>query len=276
MAVYAIGDIQGCFDEFRRLLDKLRFDPGGDRLWLVGDLVNRGPHSLEVIRFVKHLGDSAVMVLGNHDLHLLAVAALEEPLKRRDTFQSALYAHDRDELLNWLRHRPLLHHDAEIGFTLIHAGLPPQWDLAQAKACAVEVEEVLRGPNYRHFLRHMYGDEPALWSESLTGWDRLRFTVNCLTRLRYCDAQGRLELAYSGAPGTQPYGYMPWFTVPKRRSADMKIVFGHWAALGLHLEKGIYALDSGCVWGGALTALRLDKEGERLQVPCRGAQDNYL
>lgn len=270
MAVYALGDLQGCYDELRRLLDTIAFDPGSDRLWLVGDLVNRGPRSLEVLRLVKQLGDSAVAVLGNHDLHLLAVAASEEHMKRRDTFQSVLSAPDRDELLEWLRHRPLLHHDPELGYTLLHAGLPPQWDLATAGACAAEVERALRGSGYRKLFAHMYGDRPQRWSEELQGWDRLRFTINCLTRLRYCDPEGRLALGHNGPPGSQPPPYLPWFQVPGRRSAGLNLVFGHWATLGLHLAPGIHALDSGCVWGGSLTALRLDGSLAHTQVRCRG------
>jgi len=270
MAVYAIGDIQGYFDPLRRLLDALRFDPAVDRVWLVGDLVNRGPSSLEVLRFVKGLGEAATAVLGNHDLHLLAVQHAARPRKRRDTLRQVLDASDRDELLGWLRHRPLLHHDPGLGYTLVHAGLAPQWDLATAQACAREVETALRGPEYARFLEQMYGDQPDRWSDTLAGWDRLRFITNCLTRMRYCDVEGRLDLDAKGSPGAQPAGLVPWFRVPGRRHAGLRVVFGHWSQLGLMLEEEVIALDTGCVWGGALTAARLDGPERRpVSVDCR-------
>lgn len=269
MAVYAIGDIQGCFDELQALLDKIGFDPAHDRLWFTGDLVNRGPKSLETLRFVKSLGDRAVTVLGNHDLHLLAVAyGLKDDTA--EDLDRILAAPDRDELIDWLRHRPLLHHDSELGYTLVHAGLPPSWDLAKAQALAGEVESVLRGPDCRAFLENMYGNEPEQWSDDLTGWDRLRFIVNCFTRMRFCDNDGRLELQEKGPPGSQPAPYRPWFAVPNRASADLKIVFGHWSTLGPCAEPNVFPLDTGCLWGGSLTALRLD--GERITLPCPGAR----
>lgn len=273
MAVYAIGDLQGCYDELQALLKIIDFHPDRDRLWFTGDLVNRGPHSLEVLRFVKGLGDRAITVLGNHDLHLLAVAQGHTKYHRpKDTLRPVLEAADRDELLHWLRHRPLLHHDETLGFTLIHAGLPPQWDLAQAQACAHEVEAVLRTGDYGKYLKKMYGNEPARWSDDLAGWKRLRFITNCFTRLRYCDAEGNLALEAKGAPGSQPPGYLPWFRVPHRASAGLRIVFGHWSTLGPCSDVGIYALDTGCLWGGALTALRLDGNKERVSIPCPGAR----
>ncbi|HWP94996.1 MAG TPA: symmetrical bis(5'-nucleosyl)-tetraphosphatase [Gammaproteobacteria bacterium] len=272
MAVYAIGDIQGCHDELRALLARLDFDPQRDRLWFTGDLVNRGPHSLAVLRFVKALGERAVTVLGNHDLHLLAVAAGARPLKARDTFGDVLAAPDREPLLEWLRHRPLLHHDESLGWTLVHAGLPPQWDLAQARACAAELEAVLRGPHWREFLHEMYGNEPDRWSDTLTGKARLRFIVNAFTRLRYCSADGRLDLATKLAPGSQPEGFMPWFEVPGRASAVLRIVFGHWSTLGPVTAPNLLPLDTGCVWGGALTARRLDGDGATVAVACRAYQ----
>lgn len=272
MAVYAVGDIQGCYRELRRLLDVLRFDPSTDRLWLTGDLVNRGPQSLETLRFVRGLGTAAVSVLGNHDLHLLAAATHAEKLKPQDTLDEILNAPDRDELLDWLRRLPLLHHDAQLGYTLIHAGLPPQWDLASAAACAHEVEAQLRSDRYADFFAHMYGNEPTQWSDGLRGWDRLRFITNCLTRLRYCGTDGRIALAHKGAPGTQPPGLLPWFEIRDRRSRDLKLVFGHWSTLGDRSDPGIYALDSGCVWGGKLTALRLDGDPVWTRLPCPGAR----
>lgn len=273
MAVYAIGDIQGCFHELQQLLAHLRFDPAQDRLWFAGDLVNRGPHSLETLRFVRNLGPAALTVLGNHDLHLLAVASQASKFKAKDTLHPILDAPDRDELLDWLRRQPLLHHDAEFGYTLVHAGLPPQWDLTQAQHCAQEIETQLRSEDYADFFTHMYGDEPTLWSDTLTGWDRLRFITNCLTRLRYCDTAGRLALAYKGAPGSQPPHLQPWFEHKQRRSHDLKVLFGHWSTLGERNDAGIYPLDSGCLWGGQLTALRLDSAAAHwIRIPCSGVR----
>lgn len=275
MAIYAVGDVQGCFDELQTLLEKLAFG-SDDTLWFTGDLVNRGQKSLEALRFVKGLGARAVTVLGNHDLHLLAVAQGCEQYRRGDTFEDVLRAPDRDELLHWLRTRPLLHHDAALGFTMVHAGLPPQWDLQQALACAQEVEAALRGAHYAEFLRVMYGNEPQHWSDALSGWDRLRFITNCLTRLRYCDAHGRLALREKGAPGTQPEGYMPWFEAPGRRSANLQIIFGHWSTLGAYPVTNVFPLDGGCVWGGGLLAMRLDgARRERVRLECR-AHQKYL
>jgi len=261
MAVYAIGDIQGCHDPLARLLDRLRFDPAADMLWLVGDLVNRGPHSVEVLRLVHGLGERAVTVLGNHDLTLLAVAAGRVKPKRKDTFHTILDAPDRAELLDWLRRCPLLHHDPALGFTLVHAGLPPQWDLALAQRCAAEVEGTLRGPLCGEFLARMFGGEPRRWRDDLAGYDRLRFIVNALTRMRFCTADGALSFSEKGAPGSQGPGLLPWFAVPGRHGVDLNLVFGHWAALGYYRAPGIYALDSGCVWGNRLTAIRLDEPG---------------
>ena len=261
MAVYATGDVQGCYDPLQRLLDRLRFDPATDTLWLVGDLVNRGPQSVEVLRLVRGLGERAVAVLGNHDLTLLAVAAGQVKPKRKDTFHTLLEAPDHGELLDWLRRRPLLHHDADLGFTMVHAGLPPQWDLALAQRSAAELEATLRGPDCGDFLAHMFGGEPRCWRDDLAGYDRLRFTVNVLTRMRFCTADGTLSFAEKGPPGSQGPGLLPWFAVPGRRNADLNLVFGHWAALGYYRAPGIYALDSGCVWGNRLTAIRLDQPG---------------
>lgn len=261
MAVYAIGDIQGCYEPFQRLLAVLRFDPATDRLWLVGDLVNRGPQSVEVLRWVRDLGERAITVLGNHDLTLLAVAAGHVKPKGKDTFHSVLDAPDSGELLDWLRQRPLLHHDADLGFTMVHAGLPPSWDLALAQRCATEVETVLRGPKYSDFLKHMFGSEPRRWQAKLSGYERLRFIVNALTRMRFCTADGKLSFSEKGAPGSQAADLLPWFAVPQRRSADLNIIFGHWAALDYYRAPGIFALDSGCVWGNRLTAIRLDEPG---------------
>ena len=270
MATYAIGDIQACYDELMQLLEVLRFDPAQDRLWFTGDLVNRGTQSVEVLRFVKSLGDSAVMVLGNHDLHLLAIADGATYLRPKDSFMDVLEAYDRNSLLPWLQQQPLLHHDPRLGYTLIHAGLPPQWDLATAQACAKEAEQMLNSVDAKTFFKEMYGDQPQQWRKDLRGVDRLRFIINCFSRLRYCDAEGRLALKFKGAPGAQPSKLMPWFQVPGRKSANLKILFGHWSTLGRYQGEGVYNLDTGCVWGGTLTALRLD-DGKWFSVSCEGA-----
>ncbi len=266
MATYAIGDIQGCFAEFQELLVLCGFRRREDRLWLVGDLVNRGRQSLETLRYVKSLGSSAVTVLGNHDLHLMAVSEGLEKSREGDTLDAVLAAPDRDELLAWLRSRPLLHH--ENGFVLVHAGLLPQWDIAAASGLATEVEARLRSPNYRKFLSRLYGSKPDHWSEDLKGMDRLRVIVNSMTRLRFCSAEGVMEFKSKGEVKNSPPGYMPWFDVPGRRSADAVIVCGHWSALGLKLDDRLMAIDSGCVWGGKLSAVRLD-DRQLFQVPCR-------
>ena len=270
MAVYAIGDVQGCYNELIELLAQIEFDPDNDRLWFVGDLVNRGPGSLEVLRFVKGLGDSAVSALGNHDLHLLAIAAGTREPGPGDTFDAILAAPDRTELIDWLRRCPLLHHDAALGCTMLHAGLPPQWDLGQAADCAAEVEAVLRSNDHVAFLRDMYGGKPDLWSKDLRGTDRLRFILNCFTRLRFCDAEGRIHLKEKGSPFGRSDGLVPWFDVPGRASKGLRLVFGHWSTLGRYDAPGVHALDSGCVWGGALTALRLDGEPQWISLPCTG------
>ncbi len=257
---YAIGDIQGCHDALQRLLESIHFDPCSDTLWFVGDLVNRGPASLEVLRFVHSLGERAVTVLGNHDLHLLAVAASAESPKKKDTLDDILEAPDREELLDWLRHRPLVH--LENGWLLVHAGLAPQWSARKARKLAGEVEAVLQSADAGEFFRHMYGDQPKRWSGDLRGWDRLRCITNYLTRIRYCLPDGTLDLKAKGPPGTQKPGWLPWYAVPERASRDTPILFGHWATLRLNGEDPVshnaFHLDTGCVWGGELTALRLE------------------
>lgn len=273
MAIYAIGDLQGCLDDLKALLDKIDFREDRDKLWFVGDLVNRGPRSLESLRFVKALGSRAQTVLGNHDLNLLAVAYAGRKPKRKDTLDDILAAPDREELLTWLRHQPLLVHSRKHDFTMVHAGLPPQWTLSEAKQRAREVEAVLQGKDYAHFLKAMYGDRPECWSESLTGLERLRFITNCFTRLRYCTADGRLDLEAKSPPGQQHPGLLPWFDVPGRRTAQEAIVFGHWSTLGEVDTPNVYGIDTGCVWGGTLSALRIGKQGLRMiRVPCAGAQ----
>lgn len=257
MAIYAIGDLQGCLTPLKRLLEKLHYDSTVDRLWLVGDLVNRGPRSLETLRFVRSLGTSLVSVLGNHDLHLLAIAAGASKLRQGDTLQSVLEAPDAADLMDWLRQRPLLHHDSSLGWTMVHAGLPPQWDIARAKACAIEIETELRGASERLF-HSMYGDLPDCWSENLSGPPRQRFILNAFTRMRYVDANGHLDHRCKSSPERAPSGLIPWFRSPARRSANAKIIFGHWSTLGLINEPNLIALDTGCVWGGSLSAVRLD------------------
>jgi bis(5'-nucleosyl)-tetraphosphatase (symmetrical) len=274
MAVYAVGDIQGCFEDFHQALDGVAFDPASDQLWCVGDLVNRGPDSLAVLRYVRELGDSAVCVLGNHDLHLLAIAGGNPKHKDTRSLDAILTAPDRDDLLHWLRHRPLLHRDERVGFTMVHAGLPPQWDINTAVSCAREVEAVLRGPEHKSYFLQMYGNKPALWDPTLSQMERWRFTTNCLTRLRYCTAEGHLCLKEKGPPGSQASGRLPWFEHPHRRSRSERIVFGHWSTLGYQVSANAWGIDSGCLWGGALTLLRLDcAEPEAFHHRCKSWQD---
>ena len=265
MATYAIGDIQGCYAEFQQLLEQIRFDPAQDRLWLVGDLVNRGPDSLQVLRFVKSLGDKAITVLGNHDLHLLAVAEGTAELHRSDTLDEILAAPDRDELLFWLRQQRLLY--AEGDYVLVHAGLLPQWSVKQAANLAHEVENALRGDDYATFLSRMYGNNPHNWDNDLDGYKRLRVIVNAFTRMRICTPQGELEFKFKGEIERIPAGYLPWFEVPERKSRKVTVIFGHWSALGLKVTPNVIALDTGCLWGGPMTAIRLE-DRQLFQVSC--------
>lgn len=271
MASYAIGDIQGCLNELHHLLEHISFDPAEDRLWFVGDLVNRGPDSCGVLRFIMGLGDRAIVVLGNHDLHLLAVAEGHMKYAKHDNLQDVIGAEDSAELLHWLRHLPLIHHDESLGLSMIHAGLPPQWDLATARTCAKEVESVLQGPDYVHFLEHMYGNLPDIWDEGLEGIERLRFITNCFSRLRYCDEHGRMALDEKGPPGSQPVDYRPWFEIEDRRSRNDTIIFGHWSSLGFVDRDNVYGLDTGCLWGDSLTALRLE-DRQTFSINCPGAR----
>ena len=272
MSTYAIGDIQGCYDQLTELLRLIEFKPDRDRLWFVGDLVNRGPKNLEVLRFVKNLGDGAITTLGNHDLHLLAVAYEHRDIHHKnDTFHDIVAASDYRELIDWLRQQPLLHHDETLGYTMVHAGLPPQWNLTRAQQCANEIQQVLRSDMIETFLANMYGNQPARWEETLSGWDRLRFITNSFTRLRFCDAEGTEDFKYNQAIGTQPEHLMPWFQVPGRMNEDLKIIFGHWAALGHYHGDNVFALDSGCVWGGQLTAMKIAEQPEYYQVGCAAA-----
>jgi bis(5'-nucleosyl)-tetraphosphatase (symmetrical) len=265
MATYAIGDVQGSLDELRALLETFRFDRAKDRLWFVGDLVNRGPASLGTLRFVRDLGDRALVVLGNHDLHLLAVAEGCVEARKDDTLDEVIDAPDRDELLDWLRRRPMMHVSGKL--VLVHAGLLPQWDVATAKSLAREVETELRGRKLKRFLEALYGSLPDRWTDDLNGADRLRVIVNAMTRLRFCTEKGVMDFKTKGEIAQAPKGYLPWFDVPGRKSAGSTVVCGHWSALGLRLAPNLLALDSGCVWGGQLSAIRL--EDRRLyQVSC--------
>ncbi len=266
MATYAIGDVQGCFDELQGLLERIGYRKGVDRLWFVGDLVNRGPKSLEVLRFVRDLGEDAVTVLGNHDLHLITQAEGIERLRKDDTLGGVLAAPDRAELVEWLRRRPMMH--VEGPCAMVHAGLLPQWSVRQAARLAAEVEGVLRSAGYCEFLRNLYGGLPDRWSEALEGWDRLRVIVNAMTRMRFCTAEGRMDFNSKGA--TPPQGYRAWFEL--RPAAEQLLVCGHWSALGLKLLPTVALLDSGCVWGGALSALRLEDRA-LYQIRCPGYQD---
>ena len=269
MAVYAIGDVQGCYEELARLLDVLKADPAGDEIWFVGDLVNRGPRSLDVLRLVKSLGRAAVVVLGNHDLHLLAFALAGSARVPDDDLREVLDAPDCAELMDWLRARPLAHYRPDLNTLMVHAGVAPEWDPLQTVKLAREVERVLRGSDCARFLGEMYGDQPDRWSPALAGVERLRFIVNCLTRVRYCHADGRLDFEENGAPGTQPAALVPWFELPGRSAQAVRIVFGHWSSLGLVQQARLLGLDTGCVWGRTLTAVRLDGPARLFSVPCR-------
>jgi bis(5'-nucleosyl)-tetraphosphatase (symmetrical) len=270
MALYAIGDIQGCDAELGSLLKAVHFSVDRDRLWFVGDLVNRGPESLRALRRIRALGDAATVTLGNHDLHLLAVAFGQARLRSDDTLDEILAAHDRDTLLEWLINRPLLHEDHALNLCLLHAGLAPQWDMATARSCAREFERALRRDPKRVF-EQMYGDEPDRWDDGLAGAGRLRFIVNCYTRLRYVDADGRLALRAKGSPKKpQSKSLIPWFEAADAQWRGPRMVFGHWSTLGFVSNSDVVSLDTGCVWGGSLTALQLDTaDAKPVQIGCR-------
>jgi bis(5'-nucleosyl)-tetraphosphatase (symmetrical) len=270
MSVYAIGDLQGCYDPFRQLLDKIAFDPDKDRLWLTGDLVNRGPKSLKTLRFVRSLGDRAVTVLGNHDLHLMAVAnGFGDAGDRRASLARLLDAGDCDELIDWLRKRPLAHFSKELNTLMVHAGVHPRWTVKKTLARASEVEAVLQSDGYAELLPRLYGNSPSRWSGKLSGKKRLRFIVNCLTRMRMIGTDGRLDFAHKGPPDNSRPDLLPWFDVPDARWRGTRIVFGHWSALGLIVKPDLIGIDTGCVWNRELTAVRLNKRPRIVQVECR-------
>jgi bis(5'-nucleosyl)-tetraphosphatase (symmetrical) len=265
MATYAIGDLQGCFAAFQRLVDRIQFNPLQDKLWLVGDIVNRGPDSLALLRAIKQAGDAIRMVLGNHDLHLLMVAAGLAKCHVGDTLQPILHAPDRDELLHWLRHQKLFYSEGQ--YALVHAGLLPTWSILRAGQLACEVESALQQDNYQELLTRIYGNEPDYWQEEWTGYKRLRVIINAMTRMRVCSSDGRMNLAFKGEPRSIPSGYMPWFDLPQRASRHHTIICGHWSALGLYLTNNLIALDTGCVWGRNLTAIRLE-DRKVFQLSC--------
>ena len=273
MSTYAIGDVQGCYPELRSLLRECRFDARRDRLWFAGDLVNRGPHSLEVLRFVADLGDRAHAVLGNHDLHLVASARGVRRLRDKDTFHDVLDAADGEALIDWLRERPVIHLDLDQGFVMVHAGIAPAWTIDEAVGHGAELSRALRAPDHPRLLSNMYGNAPDEWRDSLTGFDRLRFITNAFTRMRYCRANGRLDFSDTRPPGNQDPSLTPWFRLRDGNMDSARIVFGHWATLQLHaaLPRSLHVrhVDTGCVWGGSLTALRLDDDRE-FRVACEG------
>jgi bis(5'-nucleosyl)-tetraphosphatase (symmetrical) len=276
LSTYAVGDVQGCYDSLQRLIERLRFDPARDRLWFTGDLVNRGGQSLETLRFIRSLGPAAVAVLGNHDLHLVAESVKQQERRQKNAdLRRVLDAADGEELIAWLRHRPLLHVDTDLRFVMVHAGLSPQWNLERARIEAERVERELRDKDFKNVLLRMYGDKPRGWSRRLKGLDRTRAAINVFTRMRFCDTQGQLNFEAKGAPGTQPPGYYPWFEVPGHKPREFRVVTGHWSALGRFEGMGVYGTDTGCVWGGALTALRLDDQPEFISVTSaqRGGDD---
>lgn len=275
MSTYAIGDIQGCYEALQRLLERIKFDPAQDRLWFCGDLVNRGGQSLETLRLVHSLAIHSTVVLGNHDLSLLAIAQRNEADQNKvnPDLRRVLFAEDRERLIEWLRQQKLLHVDRTLGFAMVHAGLAPRWTLKIAEARAREVEQQLRSEGHRKLLKGMYGDKPA-WTPKLVGSDRFRAIINIFTRMRYCTPSGRVDFDEKGRPGTQKPGLYPWFEVPGHAPRELPLVCGHWSTLGLFMGLGIYGIDTGAVWGGKLTALELGPELRLHQVPGRTVPPN--
>ncbi len=285
MSIYVIGDIQGCLKELKELLIKIKFSADKDIIWFTGDLVNRGPQSLETLRYVKSMDENAVTVLGNHDLHMLAIVYGLQKQRPSDTFNSILSARDKDNLMDWVAHQPLMHTANNDQHILVHAGIYPAWSITQAKQYANEVESALRDEQRIDFLSQMYGNQPNRWSDTLSGWNRLRFITNTFTRMRYCTADMALELKTSAAPNALPQykaqdqkqnkdqTLTPWYTL-RHDNAEQHIFFGHWSTLGLTSEHGTHCLDTGCLWGGTLSAMKIDKisDGENTvhQINCKG------
>ena len=260
MATYVIGDLQGCYDELQQLLNLIHYQPKQDELWFAGDIVNRGPKSLDCLRFVKNLGSKGKMVLGNHDFHLLAAySGVEKFLSKSDTLTDIINAPDADELMDWLRQQPLMVRHEFLPLVMVHAGIPPQWTISQAQSYAEEVHKSLKADDWQEQLRHhLFGSEPTLWQENLVGWDRLRYIVNAFARMRYCSAEGELEFSQKGKPESNTGQFQPWFTWPHRKNKTAEIFFGHWSTLGAIDAYNIHTTDTGCLWGGKLTAYCLD------------------
>jgi bis(5'-nucleosyl)-tetraphosphatase (symmetrical) len=273
VSTYAIGDVQGCYDDLMRLLEKLDYSAASDTLWFAGDLVNRGSQSLQTLKFVYSLGNRAVCVLGNHDLHLLAAAVGARAPHNSDTFHDVLESSRCDELLQWLRQQPLIHHDTALDYVMVHAGIYPGWSLQAAKDRAGEVHRVLRGDNYADYFTTMYGNQPDRWSADLEGENRLRFIVNSFTRMRFCSADFQLDFDLSGPVGSQPNHLAAWFAKANQLPDTLEVIFGHWASLATTDTPGFHALDTGCSWGNALTAMNLETT-ERISVKCEGQQNN--
>ena len=260
MATYVIGDVQGCFDELQELVRYINFNPKKDQLWFVGDLVNRGPKSLQTLRWVKSLGKSAVTVLGNHDLHLLAGHAGAKEISTTSSLHSVLQSKDIEKLISWLRQQSFMRFNKPLQFAMVHAGLAPQWSIKDALTYSREVEKVLKSKKYKEFLFQMYGDQPNHWDGRLKGWNRLRTITNFMTRLRYCNNNGEMSFVDKGPPGTQSIGMQPWYEIPSRKSQNTTVVFGHWSTLGYKHENNIISTDTGCLWGGQLTAIKIELE----------------
>lgn len=268
MATYAIGDVQGCFDDLLRLLDKINFDSTSDTLWFCGDIINRGPKSLDTIRFIKQLNTAAITVLGNHDLHFLAVAYLSTKPAKYDTFSDILQANDRSELVDWLRFQKLFHYDPDLNISMVHAGLPVEWSIQQAQQYSQEIESVLQQDKPQEFFRHMYGNYPPKWSDDLQGWDRYRFITNVFTRMRFCRRNGQPDYKFKGNVGSQPEDLVPWFLVTERESKNDDIIFGHWSTLSNIKQPHIYPIDTGCLWQGKLSALKISPDRQLTQIDC--------
>lgn len=269
MTSYVIGDIQGCYDALQRLLAKIRFSPDKDVLWFVGDLVNRGPDSLKVIQFVQSLKENAITVLGNHDLHMLAVLTDLEKPRPKDTLDEIFNSSHKSQIIDWIRQQALMHVDNDNKYVLTHAGCYPGWTVDEAQSYAKEVEKTLQSDNYIEFLTNMYGNQPAKWDNSLSDWDRLRFITNCFTRMRCVNAELELDLKFKGSPSKTPNGLVPWFELGVELRSPYKILFGHWSTLGYVHNNNVFALDTGCLWGGQLTALALEQEPFVVSVDCK-------